>query len=420
MAGHSTLTPAASPSLKDRFVRNATFKSLADAVSRFATFAVTVFLARTLIPAQFGLFSYTLTLSMTWVMFMDFGWNNVLIRRAKEPQMKSLFLSVFVLKMVLLTVGVVVAIAVPISRPASSGAVIFVGCLLYAAAFSFQEYQSAAIAGLERFDLEWIFKLIPRWTPFVLLWIFFRKNPTPSFAATILGFAALGITLLMMIPLSGKFFKGPAVFRGGDFKSLLIEGAPFGLAAVIWGLYTKLDVILLGLYGFPLERIGVYAAGIKIVDFTRGVAMILYMAMIPIFNDHQHNHAKLWSMLRKISGGFALLSLVAVPILFKVAPYLMVRLYGSGYASGALPFSLALTGVFVFLINTPFLAATISLGKGRLSLLGSVLTLLTCFTINLVLLPSRGLMAPATAIVGAESVWLLFNIFILRSRLSPR
>src|SRR5205809_756322 len=70
-------------------------------------------------------------------------------------------------------------------------------CFFYASALSFQDFQSAAIAGLERFDLEWIFKLIPRWTPFFLLFGMSDKNLTPRFASIVLGVCGLGITLLM-------------------------------------------------------------------------------------------------------------------------------------------------------------------------------------------------------------------------------
>src|SRR5439155_18582731 len=137
----------------------------ADFISRIATVSIMALLARRLDPNQFGLFSYALALSMTWVLFMDWGWNSVLTRKAKQQNFSSLLLSVFSLKIMVFIALMGLVVMVPALLPRRVPRSVFICCFFYASAMSFQDYQSAAIAGMERFDLEWIFKLIPRWAP---------------------------------------------------------------------------------------------------------------------------------------------------------------------------------------------------------------------------------------------------------------
>lgn len=404
-------------SLKVRFIRNISYKTIADFISRLATVFVTVFLTRKLTQEQFGLFSYGLAFAMTCVLMMDFGWNSVLVRKAKQPNFATALLSVFSLKVGILVLTVLLFTALPFLLPTKIPLAIFLGCYFYASSISFQDYQGAAIAGLERFDLEWIFKIIPRWVPFLLLLWLLKGNPTPVFASLLIGVSALGITLVMIAVLFKSILKESALFSKEDIQVLLKEGAPFGLAALVWGIYTRLDVMLLGFYDFPLDQIGVYSAAIKIVDFSRGLAMIFYVAMIPIFNDYHQNLKGLRRIILKISAGFMVLLLLSLPLIYKGTPFVINLIYGEAYAGGSLPLALALTGMLLFLMNTPFLAAFVSLGRGKLALLGSSLMLLTCFTVNLWLLPNKGLMAPSWAIVAAEAMWLFLNAFFLFARL---
>src|SRR5947208_9612400 len=105
------------PSLNIRFIRNISFKSLADFISRIATVSIMALLARRLDPSQFGLFSYALALSMAWVLFMDWGWNSVLIRKAKQQNFSSLLLSVFSLKLMVFFALMGLVVMIPALLP---------------------------------------------------------------------------------------------------------------------------------------------------------------------------------------------------------------------------------------------------------------------------------------------------------------
>src|ERR1044071_4971316 len=114
-----TLSSGKSVSVKFRFIRNVSFKGMADLVSRLATFFITVFLTRKLDQNQFGLLSYALTLAMSWALLMDFGWNNVLIRQTQKEHLKSLFLTVFILKAVIFCFVIILVVLVPSLLPRS-------------------------------------------------------------------------------------------------------------------------------------------------------------------------------------------------------------------------------------------------------------------------------------------------------------
>lgn len=393
------------------------FKGLADLVSRLATFFVTVYLARKLLLEDFGLFSYAWALALSWIMLMDLGWNSVLMQRAKESNFKSLFFSVVFLKLVVLVALLMGSFFFKSHFSSPALFYLFLLGVCYTAGFSFQDLQGAAVAGLERFDLEWILKFIPRWLPVLVMVMGMTFEPSVQRAAACLGLAGLGLSLLVTAGLGFIILKGPWNVSTDTTRQIILQGIPFGVAALVWGAYSKLDIILLKVYGFTLSQIGIYSAAAKIIDFCRGLAIIVYISMIPILSDYKNDFPKLRSILFKVA--FALLgaAIVVCPLLWWIVPKGIHLIYGAPFQEASLPLFIGMVGILLLVVNTPFQAALIALGRGRMVLVGSILLLVTCFAVNMWLLPGGKLTAPAWAILAGEAMWLVSNAMFLHRRI---
>ncbi|MGI9175688.1 MAG: oligosaccharide flippase family protein [Rhodothermales bacterium] len=182
-------------------------------------------------------------------------------------------------------------------------------------------------------------------------------------------------------------------------RELLAFALPQNLNTTFERFLTNIDVLMLGLFNVSATTVGLYGAGALIVREIRQIKLVFSSAFAPhIVRFYRQGD------LEELARGFATTSqwiaMAAVPVLLGVAILRndLLRLVSPEFAGAASVFML-------FLLPVPYLQCSfgtagnvvVMTGFSRLNLLNSVTTGVANVLLNLLLIPSFGLVGAAAA-----------------------
>jgi len=382
-------------------------------------FVFTIILARTLGPAQFGIFSAVTALYSIVYSLGDLGIASALINfipKLKEKR-SALINTSFSFEILVCVVIAVLFLGFSLLNkfiiPGSlSGQVVVAGILaVNYLLISFVQGIFTAERRFVSYSFTQIFD-----SGIKILIILFLLSVSHLTVETALLANVISTIFALIFTFGKEFLKIKFNFDKGIFQKLFHFAKWIAVTRVFSVFISRIDVILLNLLAGSFQA-GIYAAANRITLFFSLLVSSLGSVVNPRFSGFD-NHEKVITYIKKLLG---LISLISALMLFSVllAKPIINIVFGDKYVT-AIPVFQALTVAmipFIFsLITTPALIYTFN--QPRFIARMTAFQVITIVILELVLIPSLGSFAPPIALGITNTTVLLITGFKLCRLLS--
>jgi O-antigen/teichoic acid export membrane protein len=392
-----------------RIVKNVLAGGLSTAVGGLLQLLTVVLVARRLSIDEFGSYSLMLAFAFTVQRVSEFGVSNILMRDMAVdprgiPRMLGGALSLaWVVTGVLALLMFALVLVLPVNREIGLlTAIMGVGgasqfqCGLYGATLRSQEDNElqaigfvlqkalllAMIACLVVFGLTLRAIVLSHVIAYAFQWLFYRWLVIRRYAR--------------------PEFHTDLVW----WKYLVASSIPLGASGVIRLLAEQADIMILT-WLTDVRMVALFSGPYKIAAGLRFIPQAMMLAAYPLYAraaSSSGTHAEFREAYERGLKGFLLLAFpVALIFLFYPGP-LTLGFLGQRYAASVPAMRLLSIGVFVLFIGSPFPLLLTALDRQRSLLITSSTAFIIRVTLDVVLIPYYGFLAPCLALAVSESV----------------
>jgi len=399
--------------------RNAGAQVAAEILSKLASLALYVVMARHLGKNGFGDFTFALSLALLLTAFAGFGTENILTREVARDreEVHRLFWNAIAIKLAFgalaLVVGVVVSFAGHYNgRIRAAVAILTVGALVdvltktvYATFLGFEDTRPTALS-----------LLLQRYTTAIV-----------GIALLLLG---VGVVPVALVYLAGALVA--AVFAATVLarrmtrprielsleraKRFAIASMPIGIAGIFTTVLFRVDATLLS-FLTDNTQVGLYSAAYRVLESTLFLTYVFTWTTLPALSRLRRDTTP--PIAQAYEGALKVILVMLLPVgtgLLLFADTLIDGLYGRPYAEAAS--AVRLLGGAAALYGVTYLSTYLLVGQDRQRIVPWVTGGLALgnIALNLVLIPSFGFdgAAAATSITEAAGA-LLMTVFALRA-----
>ena len=392
-----------------RFLWNVGTSFVARAAVKFLSFIVTIFIINYLGPENFGIYSIVLNFAMVWMVMMDFGWVDMMVREiSRNPTDQTRYISTYLVAQFGLNIfSTAIFLCVILFSgydPAVQGYMYIIALGLFLFGFS-RPFHSLLIAteSLDRIaSLSFISSLLGS---IVMLAGVFLRQPLPFFIWV----------FNLSIVLQGMFYflfartkLKPWSFRPALMliKPIVIMSLPFTFLLVSNVLLKQIDLIMLSKM-VSKTQCGVYASANKFVYPFLMFSESVHWSIFPILSrekDHrdrgfQRALTKTAKYLLAISGFIS----VSICIL---AADIIVSLLKADYHSGIILLRILIWYLPMIFLSRLLFYALVSLNRMKFLMSAYGVCLALFIGLNLVLVPRYSALGTALSLVGVNLLLL--------------
>ncbi|SDQ48094.1 oligosaccharide flippase family protein [Natronobacterium texcoconense] len=420
-------------STREHIVRGFKATLVSRAVYMLSSALLMFVLARVLNPDGYGALYWAIGILMVAQLFADLGLGKSTARyiseysEKDEGQIPHLLQSAIVYKLVVLTVvayalllfheRIAIVLGDPDAAPFLAAGVLFI------IANSFSGFSMMAFQGFNRLGYSAAVQAVSGATRlvFAVAFVVLGFGALGALFGYIVGYAiagAFGLTVLYF-----KFYRtyDPAEeYEEGLSRRLAEYSIPLTATRSANVIDKRLDVVLVGVFLTP-AAVGFYQLGKQITDFVLAPAESLGFTISPNFGEQKatgqleqarriYEESLTHTMLVYIPAAVGLV-LVAEPFITMVFPEY----------EGAIPVLQILAGFIVLQAITNLTSDSLDyLGRARHRAIAKGGTSVANFGLNIVLIPTMGVVGAAVATVATHTVYVAVNLYILHSELALR
>lgn len=394
--------------MSSSLARSTAFMTAASVGQKVLSFAYFTLIARYIGAADTGKYFFALSFTTIFVVFVDLGLTNVLIREgAKYKEKLQEYLST------------VLGIKIWLGLLAYAGAVMAIGALDYSAeirglvylsgitmlldslhlslygvlrARGLLKYEAASIVGSQLITLSLGTAFLLTGRPLIFLILAFTL-------------ASLANVLFAALVLRGRGYALSPGWNNAMAKQFARIALPFALAAIFARVYSYIDSILLSRLTDDVT-VGWYAIPYKITYAFQFIPLALIAALYPRLSEYyEHDKGRL---TRAFSESMTYLAAIVLPIavgLSVLSRDIILTLYTAEFEPSILPLKILLAGLCFSFISFPLGALLNACNKQttQTTIVGIVMS--ANIALNLILIPRFG-------VVGAASAALAGNILL--------
>lgn len=337
---------------KQTVAKNTLWLAVSNIGGRLIKAAIIVYAARILGAAEWGIFSYAVTITAFLTVFTDFGINSILVRnstRTDDPDERRKILSTsFFLKLAMLTFGVLLILFVAPRLTRLEGVESILPVVALILIFdSLREFGFALNKVFEKMEKEAALFIFTNIAIVVFGFIFLSKAPTvKSFAyayAIGTGLGAIATGIVLREKLKGLISS----FNKKLTKTILFSAWPFAISGVLGVLMINTDILLIGNM-LSADDVGLYSAADRIIQILYVLPSVFATSMLMTFSRlANRDNQKMRVVTEKI---ISLTLLAAIPISiggFILGKEIVVFLFGGGYVGAALAFKILMLTLMV-------------------------------------------------------------------------
>ncbi|MBI5399116.1 flippase [Candidatus Saganbacteria bacterium] len=397
-----------------RIAKNFSWLFIGSIVSGTLNFLLTIYLARVLHAAVYGLYSFVQAFFVYLVLFMDAGLPLLGTQEIARDRDKfgPLAINILAIRLVVAcSIYIISAAIIIFSRMDSNLRWLFLSVFLlifYRALIVDWLFQ-----GIEKMEYMALARVAYAAATFGLIILIVRKPEDLLFAPLIQFVIGVLVSLSLLVVLFKRFLKIDLKFIAlRTWPQIYLRALPLGAALILLQIYTNLDVIMLGFFDTK-EVVGYYNAAyqllnIMIASFAAWQAAVLPTAVRRLNSDL--SAAKLF-----IDKYLRLSILIFVPlivIVFILAPSLVAWLYGAEYAPAASALRYLIWVMVSIVIGSVHgITILIAAGKYNIFLKGALIGALVNIVLNFVLIPQYSFAGAAVATIIAEISAASYSIF---------
>ncbi len=396
-------------------VKNTTWLFIGEILGRLIRFWIVVYAARVLGAAEYGVFSYALTIAAFATIFADIGISALLTREtSKAPELRQRYFNAMLLVKFMLIA--VVAVGIFVITPLITnitGAIALIPLIIAMFSFdSLREFGFGMHRSLEKMELEAITKIVMNAfiTGLGFLALYYSKTAhSLSFGYALGAFAGCVMTAWLL----RRFIV--RLREGIDLKLIwpMIKLAwPLGILQLLGAIMINTDMVMLGWWQSP-EQLGYYGAAQKIILLLYVAPNLLASAIFPLFSRLANTANDSFRVLFEKS--VAASELIAMPLAaggIALAPQLIQLLFGAAYLPGSTTLALLMGTLIIVFPSTIFSNALFAYNKQKMFMGFVGLGVISNVILDALLIPRYGIAGSAVATIISQ---ILANVFVWRA-----
>ena len=389
--------------------RNSAFVLGIQVVLKILAFLFNVYVVRQLGDVHFGRYSAVMAYVAIFAIFTDWGMSPYAVREMARDHAKTAWLlpNVVAIRVVLSLVVVFVAPMSAFWLGKESDMVLGVliasaGLLLYA----FQGPLDSALAARERLDYTSIFALVNQ----MLFWglgVVLLIGGMGFIGLIISSLAGVAVVVLLSARALSRLGVGRLNLSVSRWPHLFLAAMPFGISSISYVFMQRFDTVLMS-FLLTDAAVGWYNVPWTLVNMVLLVAQSIAIAMYPSMvrghtEDPQSLPEVVWQAIKY-------LLIVCLPITLGgtvLADRVIIALYGMEFVNSVFVLQIMLWALpSLFLLELlGRVASTLHLERpaARINVINAVITVL----LNLILVPTMGIVGAALALVAGRTVRLV-------------
>jgi O-antigen/teichoic acid export membrane protein len=410
-------------SIKQTIFKNTFWLGLAEAVSRFLTFILFIYVAKILGATEYGKFSYALAIMYIFNIFQGLVSPQIITREISQDKEKEKEFPAIISFNIVLGLGATALMALSsffITPDPGLRKIIWI-LAFYNFATSFFTIVWAFLRARERMEYESLMKIIQAalLTGFGFAAIlFFPSVERLSYAYF---FAALGSVGLSLIFFHFRVFPLSINWDRRIWKKIFLLSWPLALVSVFSTLYNQMDSFMMGYWG-QITQTGLYNAAYKII-FTALIPITLvstsfYPVLSRAFKESKEKFQKIWDYQMEIMIFLAFPLVVGGMVL---SSRIIDFIYDPSYFPSIFAFQILIFMVGIIFLANVFQQALIVANQQKKIFFVVALGAAANFILNLVLIPVCSLYgaAIATVITNILIILVLVRMTLKHTSINP-
>jgi O-antigen/teichoic acid export membrane protein len=389
--------------------RNSAFVVGAQAVMKILAFSFNVYVVRRLGDVHFGRYSAVMAYVAIFAVFTDWGMSSYAVREMAKDLKKTAWLlpNTVAIRIVL---SLVIILFAPLSALwLGKGDDMVLGVFIASAGlllYAFQGPLDNALTAHERLDYRSAFNLVNQlvfWGLSVLLLI----NGMGFIGLLIASLAGVTTTALLSGWVLSRFGVGRLVLSVHRWPQLFLDALPFGVSSISYAFMQRFDTVLMSL-ALTDSAVGWYNVSWTLTNMMLLIAQSIAIAMYPsMVRSHTENPG---SLRRVVWRAIKYLLIVCLPIAVGgtvLADRIIITLYEETFLN-----SIPVLRTILWALPSLFLlellgrvASTLHLERPAARI--NVINAVTTVALNLVLVPTMGILGAALALVGGRTIRLV-------------
>ncbi len=388
-------------------VKNTLWLTVSNVVGNLLRLVIVIYAARLLGAAEYGLFSYAISIVAIFAIISDLGLNSLIsINIVQREKVGQLYFSTLVFLrfiLVFITIILVIFIGPIITRFAEAKSLIWIITLLLVFDDT-RNFLNNLSRSENRNDKDALVTIITNLIILILCWFGLKYAPTShTLAIMYLIGSALGTVITFIILRKGWFLiLKPFRFSFKLAKDILAIAIPFSLANTMWTIMVNTDIFIISWLKTPAD-LGYYAAAQKPVMMLTIIPYVLVVGSLSLMAKlvQEESKERLKNFIEKlvIFSLAIVLPLVAGGII--IAPSMMNFLYGTEYNSAILSFQLLLVTLIITYSSTIIGNLVLIYKQQKYFTIAMILGALVNVGLDLLLIPSFGIAGSVIATIGA-------------------
>ena len=402
-----------------RIVKNIGVTGFAQVLTSLMAFVLLIYLARILGEADFGKYSFAISLTTLLATFTDLGVNQLLVREiARDKDLSESYISNAVILKVPL--GVMTLALVPILSwlLSLSGDMTMLLYLFgfYNVLLTVSGTYLSLFQAWERMEYVAVFQIIERSVTVTLgLAVLFMGYGV--FAVALVYAVAGVLDLLVASAISFKRFVRPSIsFEPGLQWRLLVEGLPFGLNSLFAVFFFKIDTVLLGILRDDVA-VGVYNAAYNpLLSLSMIISGMVSSAVYPVMSRQFTDGGDVLENFTMVSCKY--LSIISFPMAagcLVLADRFISLFYGGGFSGSIIAFQILSLFIPIRFVSTITGTLLSSIDRQGFRMLSVGLSAALNIILNIILIPLYSYIGASIATVVSELfLYMLFLHYIGR------
>lgn len=398
-------------------IKNGISLALAEMITKFLAFAMTIYIARYLQEVGFGKYSFACAFTLLFSVIADMGLSTLTIRelaRDKENAGKY-FVNASLIKIILSIIAFMSIFLVmnqlKYSSDTTLAVYIFGG---YEIINSYNQFYRSIFRAFEKMEYETLIRVIEKVVLFLLiLWITAHGYGLIEIVYAFL-ITSVGTFLLSLLVIIKKFIKPKYKLDLNYIKNIARDSFPFALTVIFCMIYFKIDTVMLSIMKGD-EVVGWYNASYNIIDgLSPLIAGSVAGATLPLMSKYftlQNKKEELKDIYIRSFQVVSTLGLFISIVVTIFADKIIKLLYGSGYSNAAVSLQILIWAFFIICLSTvssSFLNAT---NKQTIVVIGTAIGALFNVILNFLLIPQYSLLGAAFATVVTELFGLIIYFY---------
>lgn len=393
-------------SLKQTIVKNTFWVTISTMLVKLARAGLIIYVARILGAADYGIFTYALSLVGIFMIFADLGLTSIITRElSREGADKRAYISTgFAVKALFLAFSVLTAALIGplISKfPESKSLIVIIAT--FVSLESLRSFLYAVPRAENKMQVEAGIGIVSEIVSTAITLGLFFSNPTPEMLAYAYVAGNLAGLLLSFIFLR-KHLSGVA----GNFKRELVRPImnsswPLAIMGVFGVFMTNIDAVMIGFWN-DSAVLGIYAAAQKPISLLYVIPSLLTVSLFPIMSRMRSDPGRFGGFIEK---SYRASIAIGLPIIIGgivlAGPLLSVA-FGPEYAPAILTFQILLVTLIATFPGSVFADVIMAEDRQKIFMRSSGFGGLTNVILNLILIPLFGIAGSAIATVVAQFV----------------